>query len=138
MQVKDIMTARPELVNRRATLQETARKMHELNVGVLPVVDRGHLVGMVTDRDLAVRGVALGLHPTATWVEAVMTPDVVSCLDTDDVHVAAELMARCSVRRVVVVNAKGKPVGILSVDDLANRASDDRLVAEALHANPAT
>jgi CBS domain-containing protein len=132
MQVQEIMTRRPELVNRHATARDAARKMQALDIGALPVVDRGHLVGMLTDRDLALRCVAAGLDPLTTPVEALMTPDVVTCRDDDGVHELATIMEAHSLRRIVVVNGRGKPVGIVTVSDLARRAPEKQLVAEAL------
>ena len=132
MLVKDVMTPRPELVNRRATAQDAARKMLDLDIGVMPVVDRHHVVGMVTDRDLAVRCVAPGMDPTTTPVEAVMTPQVVCIGEDEDVRRLVTVMEEHGLRRIVVTNAKGKPVGIVSLSDVAARGDDGRMVAEAL------
>jgi CBS domain-containing protein len=133
MQVQEIMTRRPELVNRHAMARDAAEKMRALGIGALPVVERGHLVGMITDRDLAVRCVAAGLDPNATPVEALMTPEVVTCHVSDGVHALARVMETHSLRRVVVLNERGKPVGIVTLTDLA-RAPEKELVAEALAA----
>lgn len=118
MLAKDIMTSRLMLVNRRATLEAAAKILRDENIGVLPVVDRGHLVGMITDRDLAVRAMAEGLDPGETKVEAIMTPKVVSCPEDKPVAELPFLMKRHGVHRLVVINQKGKPVGIVSIDDL--------------------
>jgi CBS domain-containing protein len=115
---KDIMTSKLMLVNRRATLVAAASRMRDEHIGVLPVVDRGHLVGMITDRDLAVRAMAEGLDPALTKVEAVMTQKVVSCPEDKPAEDLPFLMKRHGVHRLVVINDKGKPVGIVSVDDL--------------------
>ena len=134
MFVRDIMTTRLELVNRRASLQDAAAKMAALGVGALPVVDRGQrLVGMITDRDITVRAVARGLAPDATSVEDVMTPGLIDCREDHDIEELARLMEHHELRRIVVCNANGKPVGIVSLDDIAWRGADKRLVAEALH-----
>jgi CBS domain-containing protein len=133
MQAKDVMTARLELVNRRASLRDAARKMRDLSIGSLPVVDKGgQLVGMVTDRDIAIRGVAEGLSPLEGTVADVMTPDVITCLDIEDLKAVVELMEGKGIRRLVVVNDRRKPVGLLSVDDLAIRTGEQGLVAEVL------
>lgn len=127
------MTPRLELVNRRATLRDAAAKMAHLGIGALPVVERSHLLGMVTDRDITVRAVARGWDPATTTVEDVMTPGVVSCRESQDVKDVASLMEEHGLRRILVLSARGKPVGIISVEDIAQRAPDKRLVAEALH-----
>ncbi len=115
---KDIMTSRLMLVNRRATLVAAASRMRDEKIGILPVVDRGHLVGMITDRDLAVRAMAEGLDPRLTMVEAIMTPKVVSCSEEEPIEDLHFLMKRHGVHRLVVINDKGKPVGIVSIEDL--------------------
>ncbi len=133
MLARDIMTNRLELINRRATLVDVASKMAALGIGALPVVERHHLIGMVTDRDITIRGVARGLDPAATTVEEVMTPGVVECREDQDVEEVASLMEQHGLRRVVVVNARGKAVGIISLVDLANRCFERGLVETALH-----
>lgn len=133
MLARDIMTTPIELVNRRSTLREAAQKMADLNVGALPVADRSTLVGMVTDRDITIRGVALGLDPSTATVDEVMTPGVVECLESAEIHYVVDLMEQHGLRRIVVVSGRGKPIGIISVDDLAHRAPDKQLVSEALH-----
>lgn len=115
---KDIMTSKLQLVNRRATLVAAAGRMRDEQIGVLPVVDHGHLVGMLTDRDLAVRALAEGLDPNLTLVEAIMTPKVVSCPEDKPIDELAYLMKRHGVHRLVVINDQGKPIGIVSIDDL--------------------
>lgn len=122
LHAKDVMTSKLQLVNCRATLVAAAGRMRDEKIGVLPVVDRGHLVGMLTDRDLAVRAMAEGLDPKLTLVEAVMTPKVVSCSEEEPASELPHLMKRHGVHRLVVINDKGKPVGIVSVDDLEKLA----------------
>lgn len=136
MKVRDIMTAHVELINRRATLQDAAAKMAKLNIGALPVADRASLIGMVTDRDITIRGVAQGLDPAQAHVEDIMTAGVVECREDQELRHAIDLMERHGLRRVVVVNERGKPVGIVSVEDLANRAPDRQAAADAMHKLP--
>lgn len=136
MKVRDIMTAHVELVHRRATLKDAAAKMAKLNIGALPVADRASLVGMITDRDIAVRGVAAGLDPKSAHVEEIMTAGVVECREDQDLNDAIGLMERHGLRRIVVVNDHGKPVGIISVEDLAHRAPDKQAAASAMHRPP--
>ena len=133
MKVRQVMTTDVITVEPEATLTEAARRMRGLDVGPLPVADRGRLVGMLTDRDIAVRATAEGRDPRNTRVSDVMTRDVVCCFEDDDVLQAARAMAQYRKRRLVVVDAAGRVVGIVSLGDLALRARNE-LVGEALEA----
>jgi CBS domain-containing protein len=119
MLVKDAMTRRPETIGPGESLEAAARRMRTAGVGVLPVCEEGRLVGMITDRDIVVRGVAAGEDPASTVVRSAMTPQVISCSEEDDLAVAAEAMDEHAVRRMAVLDASGALVGVLSVDDLA-------------------
>src|SRR5438105_12478457 len=98
MQVREIMTRNVEVVSPDATVQDAAQKMRELDAGPLPVCDGDHLVGMITDRDIAVRAVADGYDPWTTRVRDVMTPEVISCFEDDDIAKASRLMEDKQVR----------------------------------------
>jgi CBS domain-containing protein len=119
MLVKDAMTRRPETIGPGESLEAAARRMRTAGVGVLPVCEDGRLVGMITDRDIVVRGVAAGEDPASTVVRSAMTPQVISCSEEDDLAAAAEMMDEHAVRRMAVLDASGALVGVLSVDDLA-------------------
>jgi CBS domain-containing protein len=133
MKVRQVMTTDVITVEPEATLTEAARRMRGLDVGPLPVADGGRLVGMLTDRDIAVRATAEGRDPRNTRVSDVMTRDVVCCFEDDDVLQAARAMAQYRKRRLVVVDAAGRVVGIVSLGDLALCARSE-LVGEALEA----
>lgn len=132
MLVHDVMTARAETIGPDDTLQAAAAKMRSLGVGALPVQDDDHLVGMITDRDIAVRAVALGRDPTRTPVRQAMTPQVVWCYEDQDILEAARVMEDKAIRRILVLDRREKLVGILSVDDLAAGARQERLAGEVL------
>ena len=121
MLVRDAMTPRAETVGPEETIQAAAAKMKALNVGALPVKDDDHLVGMVTDRDLAIRAVAAGRDPTRARVREAMTPQVVWCFEDQDTLEAARIMEDRAIRRVMVLDRGERLVGILSVDDLAEQ-----------------
>lgn len=127
MQVKDIMTASPACCSPTDTLQAVARIMRDNDCGAIPVVEGGKVIGIVTDRDLAVRAVAEGIHADSA-VDGVVSRDPHCCIETDDVKEVQRVMADNQVRRVPIVDAAGKVVGIVSQADLA-RASD-KLVSE--------
>ncbi len=132
MLVRDAMTPRAETIGPEETLQAAAVKMRALNVGALPVKEDDHLVGMVTDRDLAIRGVAPGRDPAHTAVREAMTPQVVWCFEDQDTLEAARIMEDRAIRRVMVLDRGERLVGILSVDDLAAGARQERLAGEVL------
>ncbi|MFD5515443.1 CBS domain-containing protein [Streptomyces sp. NPDC127066] len=116
MKVSDVMTAPPVCVAPDATLAEVAGQMAGHAVGSVLVVEDGVLRGIVTDRDLAVRGVGGGLDPGAR-VDTVMSPPAVTVDADDDLQVAYRTFRRTGVRRLPVLDAS-RMVGVLTVDDL--------------------
>jgi CBS domain-containing protein len=106
--------------------------MSQVDVGPLPVCEGERLVGMLTDRDIIVRVVAKGYDPQTTRVREVMTPEVVSCCEDQDVQTAAQLMAARQIRRLPVLDRDQLLVGILSLADLAVYATDAELASEVL------
>lgn len=122
MLVKEIMTPRMESVEPGWSLQKTARKMRDINIGSLPVWENGELLGMVTDRDICCRAVAEGRDGSRTTVREIMSRDVTCCFSDDDVADAAQLMERKHIRRLAVLNRDRTMAGFLSVDDLAHHS----------------
>jgi CBS domain-containing protein len=118
MKVNEAMTRRVRVANPKETVQHAAQIMASLDVGVLPVGENDRLVGMITDRDIAIRGVARGKGPNAR-VQDVMTKDVKYCFDDQDVEEVARNMADIQVRRLPVINHDKRLVGILSLSDIA-------------------
>jgi len=131
MRIAKVMTQNIHSIESTAGIAEAARMMGEFDIGVLPVMDDGELVGIVTDRDLAVRGLAEGLH-SGSPVMRVMTADVRTCREDDDLDDALEAMAREQVRRLPVCSDAGELVGIVSIGDLAKKDDDEEEVTEAL------
>jgi CBS domain-containing protein len=121
--INDIMTREVSTIQLSDPVQTAAQRMRDLDVGVLPVCDGDTLVGMVTDRDIAVRGVAAGLNPADALVADVMTDEVQSCKATDSADAAMKQMGDAQVRRLAVLDAKRKIVGIVTLGDLATRQS---------------
>jgi CBS domain-containing protein len=121
--VGEIMTRSVAVVQQDDTLQHAAQKMKSLNVGSLPVCDGDAMVGVVTDRDITVRGVAVGMVPQEAKVSAVMTADVHWCSESDSVQQAMDLMGEAQVRRLAVLDENRKIVGVVSLGDLATRQS---------------
>jgi CBS domain-containing protein len=132
MQVFEAMTPDVVSVLPDTKLVDAALAMRNLDVGPLPVVDGGRLVGVITDRDITVRATAEGRDPRVTTVEDIMTPEVVACREEDDVRVAARMMQDAQLRRLLVVDEGGMLVGIVSLGDLAVQTRDDALSGETL------
>jgi CBS domain-containing protein len=122
MQVQDLMTHDVTTVNPEDSLKKAARLMADLDIGALPVGENDRLVGMITDRDLAVRGLAEGCGPS-TKVRQVMTPDVKYCFFDQDIEEITANMADIQVRRLPVLDRDKRLVGILALCDIA--VSDD-------------
>ena len=136
MKVDEIMSERFTVISDQASIREAAEMMCNFAVGVLPVINSGRLVGILTDRDIAVRGVAAGCDPNQTRVTEFMTDGVVTCHAADGIEQAIESMSAHHVRRLVVLNLEEEIAGILSVDDLAHGLVGEHKLAELMRALP--
>lgn len=121
MKVSELMTPAPRAVSPDDSVRRAAELMEQLDVGVLPVCDDDRLVGIITDRDITVRSTALGSPPDSTNVSEVMTETVRCVSPEDEVTAAEQLMSSAQIRRVAVVDADKRLIGILSLGDLALR-----------------
>jgi CBS domain-containing protein len=128
--VSEAMTRDVRVANPDHTIQAAAKIMAEIDSGVLPVAENDQLVGMITDRDIAVRAVAKGKGPD-TRVREVMSPDVKYCFEDEPVSHVAQNMGDIQLRRLPVVNREKRLVGILSLGDLA-QAQGSRPAGQAL------
>jgi CBS domain-containing protein len=113
------MTQRAETIGPEETLEMAARKMRDVGVGALAVCEEGRPIGILTDRDIVVRGIAAGWNPSTATVRSAMTAQLVTCREDEDLIVAATHMESGAVRRLVVVDTSERLLGILSVDDIA-------------------
>ena len=132
--VSDIMTRDVRFIAPREKLQRAAQMMSELDVGALPVCDGNRLVGMVTDRDIIVRGTAAGHAPAEACVADVMTERVCWCFEDEPLDEVMRQMADSQVRRIPVVSRdeERRLMGIVALADLAHRdAGADQAGAEA-------
>jgi len=118
MQVKQIMQQKVAIADPNMTIRDVARKMRAGNIGCLPVGENDRLIGMVTDRDIAVRAVADGRAPGNTSVRDVMSGGVGYCFEDDDAEAAAQIMAKHQVRRLPVLNHDKRLVGVIALADL--------------------
>jgi CBS domain-containing protein len=117
MKVKDCMTRDVIVAEPQTPIREAAQMMEDADAGILPVARDGHLFGVVTDRDIVVRGLARGLGPDAT-VEQVMTPDCACACEDDDLDDVADRMAELQVRRMPVTLDGGWVIGVISLADI--------------------
>lgn len=118
MKVKEAMTRDVHIAAPDETIRHAAATMATLDAGALPVGEKDRLVGMITDRDIAIRGVAEGKGPD-TPVREVMTPDIKYCFDDQELEEVIQNMGDIQVRRLPVVNRDKRVVGILSLGDIA-------------------
>jgi len=130
MNVRELMTTAPVTVQPDATLGEVAVLMKQEDCGSIPVVEDGRLVGIVTDRDIVIRGIAAGSDPKTQRVSTVMSADPVTIRPDDDLADAEKVMADRQIRRLPVVE-NGKLVGIIVTAQIA-RAADKRKVGETI------
>src|SRR5215469_3782402 len=131
MKIRDVMTRDVELIGPESTIQHAATRMAEADVGLLPVGEGERLIGMITDRDIAIRGVANGKNPTKTKVRDVMTEQVLYCFEDDEAELAAETMGELQIRRMPVVDRDKRLIGVVSLADLALK-HDSGKAGEAL------
>ncbi len=123
MKIRDVMTREAKLASPSDTLQQAAKLMKECDCGILPVAEGDRLVGMITDRDMAVRCIAEGKGPDAKVRDA-MTQDVKYCFDDEDVSHVCTNMSDIQVRRLPVMDRNKRLVGIVSLSDLARQQPD--------------
>jgi CBS domain-containing protein len=119
MQIREIMTPDVEVIRPDDTLRTAAKMMADYDVGALPIGENDRLVGMITDRDITVRGVAQGRDPEKTTVREAMSGRVLYCFEDDDIAEVARKVGDWQVRRLPVLNREKRLVGIVSLGDLA-------------------
>jgi CBS domain-containing protein len=120
MKVRDVMTKHVNLVGPGTTLAVAARRMRDEGIGCLPVGEPGGpLIGIVTDRDMVVRAIAAGKDVSQLPVHEIMSTEVVSCFEDQEVEDARRIMVENQVRRLPVLDRRRRLVGIVSIHDLA-------------------
>ena len=127
--IREVMTADPRTVEASATVVNAAREMRDGDVGAVIVVENGSVAGIVTDRDIVVRGVAQGLDPDATRVSEVASMNVATLTVDQTVEDAFRLVREHDVRRIPVVQ-DGRPAGIVSLGDLAIERDTESALAD--------
>lgn len=131
-QIKEIMTGKPEYIQPDTSIVETARKMRDLDVGMLPVGDGVKLQGMVTDRDITVRVVAEGADLQTLTAREAMTPDVLYAFEDQSVDEVVKSMREQQVRRMVILDRDKNMTGIVALADIAQHVEDADLKSKVL------
>lgn len=127
MRCQDIIKRTIVCCKETETIQSAALKMRDANIGFLPVCGlEGKTIGIITDRDMALRVCATGLDPSKTPVTEIMTHQIVACYAADDVRYVEGLMARNRKSRIIVQDEAGRPIGVISLSDIARH---DRVFA---------
>ena len=130
MKVRDAMTRDVRIARPDETIADAAKAMAALDAGALPVGDNDRLIGMITDRDIAIRAVGAGKGPD-TPVREIMSAEVRYCYDDEELDHVAENMGDIQVRRLPVVNREKRLVGIVSISDVA-RSEGGKSAGEAV------
>jgi CBS domain-containing protein len=129
--MKEVMSRNVQVVSPDATLKDAAVLMRDKGIGMLPVGENDRMIGTITDRDIAIRAVADGKSVDST-VREVMTKELVWAYEEDTVAQGASKMSECQIRRLPVVNADKRLVGMVSLGDFAVDVDDMRISAQAL------
>ncbi len=135
--IRDVMTPSPRAMDARASVQEAAKAMLDDDIGDVIVCDGDTVCGIVTDRDITIRTVAHGKDPAATKLGEICSEDLTSLSLGDTVDDAVRLMREKAIRRIPVLD-DGKPVGIVSIGDLAIDLDADSALADISKAPPNT
>ena len=125
MKVKDAMHKGAEWVEPQTPVADIARRMRDLDIGAIPVGENDRLIGMVTDRDIACRGMANGADLGKLTARDVMSKGIFYCRDSEDLEDAMRIMEQKQVRRLPVINDRKRMVGMLSLGDIADAASHE-------------
>jgi CBS domain-containing protein len=132
MKINEIITSNPKCITPKTTVQDAAREMKVLDVGMLPVCDNERLIGAVTDRDITIRAVAQGCDTRRTSIKEIMTEEMVCCFEDQEVEEAAQIMERHKIRRLAVLSREKRLVGIVSIGDFAARCGSSTIAGEVL------
>jgi CBS domain-containing protein len=130
--VRDVMTPNPECVSEKDSIRDVARIMKDRDTGVVPVVDGKKIIGLITDRDIVVRGIAEGKDIANVRVTEIMTRSVRSVKEDAPLSEVMQMMTRAEVRRVPVVNGRDEIVGIVSLGDIATNTNQDGKVGQTV------
>ncbi len=123
MQVKDAMTPHAEWISPEMSLKDVAQILRDKAIGCLPVGENDRLIGIITDRDITYRGVAVGADPNKTTARDVMSKGITWCFDDQAIDDAARLMEQKEIHHLPVLSRQKRMVGLLSMGDIALRSN---------------
>jgi len=132
MKIKDVMSTNVEVATPNASLREIARRMQGRDCGCVLIAKDDRLIGVITDRDLVIRGISEGHNPQNTRAEDIMTKKILYCRQSDEIAETALNMTRNKVRRLPVLDENKRLVGIVSLGDLAANLEDYSICGKAL------
>lgn len=132
MRVKEIMSRDVKLVHPHTHLNEAAKLMRDKDIGMIPVGEDDRLEGVITDRDIIIRGLGKGKTLEQLTVREVMTPKCHTCFEEDTIEEASRHMSKDQIRRLAVLDKNNHVVGIISLGDISAKGSDKE-AARALH-----
>lgn len=128
MRCEEIMTRNPATCPADATVEQAAKLMAERDIGFVPVIDQGgRALGVLTDRDIVVKCIARGGDCRTQKLKALIGQDLIAVQPSDDISKAKELMSMRKVQRILVCDQGGKPVGVISLQDLAESADESEV-----------
>ncbi|MGN6183316.1 MAG: CBS domain-containing protein [Thermoanaerobaculia bacterium] len=130
--IRDVMTTNPESVTSKDSIHDVARIMKNQDTGVVPVVDGRKIIGLITDRDIVVRGIAEGRDVSDLRVNEIMTKSVRTVREDADVNDVLQTMGNAEIRRVPVVNQNDELVGIVSIGDIATTTNQSGRIGKAV------
>lgn len=126
MKVKDAMHKGVYFAKTSTLVSELAKKMRELDIGAIPIMDKNKLIGIVTDRDIVVRAMANGRDPSNQTAQDVMSKGIITCRENEEIDEAIKLMEQRKIRRLPVLDDYDHPTGMLALGDLSHFASRER------------
>lgn len=132
MKLREVMSEGVVVIRPDVVVAEAARKMRDADTGFLPVCNGDKILGTLTDRDIVVRVIAMGLDPKLTLISDVMTKDVIYAFEDQDATDAAHIMNEQQVRRIVVLDNNKLLVGVVSLGDLWSRTSTQDVAADVM------
>lgn len=133
MHIKQVMSSKPDFLAPSTTLKQAANEMLKRDIGFIPIGENDRLIGVITDRDIAIRAIAKGIDPNKTTLKDVMTKKVLYCFEDEDIKDASKKMAEQHIRRLIVLNRDKRMTGIVSLGDIAAKTKDETLTGHILH-----
>ncbi len=134
MLARDLMSKKPEFLPPTATLKQAADQMKTHDYGFIPIGENDRLIGVVTDRDIAIKAVAEGWDPNKKTLKDIMHKGIFFCLENDKLEKVIQQMEKLQVRRLVVLNKDKRMTGIISLGDIATKSKNAKLCFELAEA----